>query len=791
MFHFPLISQNELVLDQNKNIMPSGKIDILDPVSTNPIDVYTYDAANDKYVIATNPIILNAQSRAQHTYFVTQLAYCRLSKFLGATMNEFGVTAPQYEFVRDWYGSFDQEDAKNDTIINGIDGLRDANTDLGKVTVVGYWTDKDCEARTYVWDPQCTQDQDGGYIIKNNEKDNGRWILIFDGEYLPSTYYGVYPGRETQMNNLLNFVDTVGTAEKPTAKGIYFQPGVYNASTVALITHKKVLLDADTQFTRDSFEVADLKVIGKASHWICDFWIDNPDSEAHSSWFKSVPIFWRNGTNTLIIDKTNYFVNTAINSAQPLTNVTIIGNTRIPATYGENGTLRLNGCTIVGEKIFNSTDKIAFINTTINDSWWNVPADIDFQTKVFARSSGLNKLVIENFANTTAFVNALTADGRTELDLDGRVISGGFALPTTFNTFRNAKVEGTLAVHHTGLDVLFENVVAHDLIVSCRYFTANNCDISFEIQPSLMILLANNSMIGSQGIWTDRNMQIEMNKCSFSCNINRVTDNTTDEFGIYLTDCQIASNSRIVAKRLNMIRCTTDNAVIKLYPQKTNDTYYLHAYFEDCTFNNATAIEFTKVDPDEDCYNVIADWTIIGNTFNGNANGITCRLYSNRLGANWTRVFIKTHGQAEPRSNVKYFGNKGNCPKENMKGVYLDAMSQVNDPFWEYAETSKLYYFSNTVGGTDPVKYRMMPDLGKASLPFPACTLVDSSTMSIWCYKEGYNRSRELNAYGYLYPAYADKLDQITNGDLFNITPVTLGKFANDSEDSKKMIECI
>jgi hypothetical protein len=298
-------------------------------------------------------------------------------------------------------------------------------------------------------------------------------------------------------------------------------------------------------------------------------------------------------------------------------------------------------------------------------------------------------------------------------------------------------------------------------------------------------------MIGSQGLWSDRNMQIEMNKCSFSCNINRVSDNTTDEFGIYLTDCQIASNSRIVAKRLQMIRCTTDNAVIKLYPHKTNDTYYLHAYFEDCTFNNASPIEFTKVDPDEDCYNVVADWTIIGNTFNGNANGITCRLYSNRLGANWTRVFIKTHGQSEPRSNVKYFGNNGNCPLASMKGVYLDAMSQVNDPFWEYSESSKLYYFSNSVGGTAPVKYRIMPDLGKASLPFPACTVVDSSTMSVWCYKEGYNRSRELNAYGYLYPAYADKLEQITNGDLFSITPVTLGKFANDSEDSKKMISCI
>lgn len=83
MQYIPIISEKDLVLDQNKRIMPNGKIEILDPVSTNPIDVFTYDSQNNKYITATNPIYLDVESRPQHTYFVKQLAYCRLSKYLG------------------------------------------------------------------------------------------------------------------------------------------------------------------------------------------------------------------------------------------------------------------------------------------------------------------------------------------------------------------------------------------------------------------------------------------------------------------------------------------------------------------------------------------------------------------------------------------------------------------------------------------------------------------------------------------------------------------------------------
>lgn len=44
------------VLKQSDKYIPGGKIDILDPVSTNPIDVFVYNATTDTYVVSTNPI---------------------------------------------------------------------------------------------------------------------------------------------------------------------------------------------------------------------------------------------------------------------------------------------------------------------------------------------------------------------------------------------------------------------------------------------------------------------------------------------------------------------------------------------------------------------------------------------------------------------------------------------------------------------------------------------------------------------------------------------------------------
>ena len=67
------LSQADLILDNNGNIIPGGKIEAFDPVSNNKVNIYTYDGSNERYTIAPNPIYLNGESRPEHTYFCDRL----------------------------------------------------------------------------------------------------------------------------------------------------------------------------------------------------------------------------------------------------------------------------------------------------------------------------------------------------------------------------------------------------------------------------------------------------------------------------------------------------------------------------------------------------------------------------------------------------------------------------------------------------------------------------------------------------------------------------------------------
>ena len=665
--YIPILSQADLIVDQKKQIVPNGKIDIWDPISSTPVDVFTYDAANDRYVLAVNPIILNVESRPQHTYFVKQLALCRLSRYVGDFYDTLsGSTAASYSFVREWYGAFSEDDAKNDTIISGISSLADANTELGKVTVVGYWTDKDCEARTYVWDPNCVQDPDGGYIIKSNDIDTGRWILMFDGEYLPSTYYGVYPGRESTMNALLNYVTSVGTAQKPTAPGIYFEPGDYTASTVALITSKKVLLDADTSFSRDSFEVADLKVIGDAQHAICDFWIDNPEATAHSSWFNTLAVFYTCGAKKLVFDENNYFSNTNFTHNITLNQKIIEGSTRMPANYG-NYALVINNCHIEGQKIWDHTDKIIFQNTDFKDIWFKNPSSIDFNTKVTVNSMNVDTIRLDNFANTTAYVNAMAANGATVLDLAGRDIST-LTVPTTVTELRNV-IAGTINCSKgSTADVIFRNVKANSFGLSCRYITLYDSDVSFPSEPTFSAMWGNRSRISSSYPWYTKSKQVICEDCWIGIGFNFVTDNNHDTGTLSFTNCVFQTNVSISTKRLTMKRCTTDNNTIKIYPVKIDNVYHIYGTFENCVFNNNSPIEFTKIENDDNCYDCMLHWSFLNNTFAGNTEGIRMRYWQNRTGSNYGKTFV-----APVHQDITYQGNVGQCPADSPRGTLINA----------------------------------------------------------------------------------------------------------------------
>ena len=665
MFRIPIINQNERFLDLNEQPLVNGKVEILDPVSNNFLTIWSY--SDDEYTVMTNPVRLDIEGRVTQTIFCDRIVYVRVYKYLGRDENNHEI----FEFIRDFYTG-ENENSESREYVVGIEDLKDLDPSVNSsVNVLGYFNAFDCPMRQYVWDANCTQDPDNGYIIASDVLSTGRWILVFSGEYLPSSYYGVYPGQIANINALTSYPEKVGTHLVPTAPGIWFVPGEYAVDT-NLNTAKRVLLDANTQFDCQYFYCGNLTVKGEPQIAICDFDFRDPQQEAHSSWFRTMAGYLTCGAKKFIFDAKDNFVNHTLQNANyVLQNKIIEGQTRLPVTYnGDNCRITFNNCVINAERIFNANDKLSFAYTAIRDHWWINPSQIDFFNNVYARTSSINSLVMDNFTNITAYVNAMAANGATVIDLAGRDISS-IAVPSTVTELRNV-IAGTIACNRTGADIVLRNCKANNINVSCRYLTTYDCDLNFSIEPNTSACWFYRSRINAQTQWTSKTNQIIAENSYIGFNLKLVTDNDANHSYISFTDCEFQQNCAYELKFVIMKRCITNNNSIKIYPHKADDKYYIGSVtFENNTFNNNSPIEFTKIDElngwaQDNVYECIATWTITGNNFMGNSEGLRARYWHHRTGSNYNKTFIAGSG-----NTIVYTGNIGNCPAENSKGMTI------------------------------------------------------------------------------------------------------------------------
>ena len=710
----PFLKQEDLILDNNRQIIPGAKIEVFDPVSNTHVNIYTYDGSNERYTVATNPVYLNLQSRPEHTYFADRLVLCRLYKYIGNFSDpRVDDDTNNWKFIREWNGAFQQDTVKNDTIIFGIESLAEANPHLGSVTVVGYWNNTDCEARTYVWDGNCVQTPDNGYIVKNSDLDTGRWILKFDGEYLPSTYYGVYPGHEANINALLSYVESVGTAGTKTAPGVYFVPGTYDASTVALATAKKLLIDSKTSFTRESIQADDIKVIGgQVTAPICDFYFNENSnnhniSEAHSSWYKSVHKFLTSGAKKLIVDNENNFTDLKLYSSIPLENKILEVNKRIDINYNGNY-IAINRCTIVGEKwIDANTDYIQFRYMNITDRWFTSTNVNSFDVGRIANGHHIeasnnlsDNLSLSNFNSAAIWLKWQIANGVTEIDLEGRTVNSinyneiTKLINAKFTTLSYADNTGTLELHNcegriTGMTV--------------HYLTVYKSVLSFDYQPVSTISAVTNFIdstisqtpLGIDNGWKNSTTAVRATNCTWSVGIDYTNnDNTTAQAAeVSFIKCSMnQTNNYFYLKRCNFEDCVLNNQNIKIYPYKATgvdsaEHYYLNATFINNVINSTYPIEFTKYN-DDVCYDIFFKLGMVGNNFVN--QGITCRYWQNRTGGNYNQRFIavvlwndSVPGMETTEHHVyKYYGNIGNCPKENFTEFAANKNNFVNNSQW-------------------------------------------------------------------------------------------------------------
>lgn len=659
---------NQPYLDQNTGLPVEGRIKVYRHDSNVFAELYTIEGS--QYVVAPNPQLLHGGYPDASLFIDIGIVDVVLEKYIGAE-GQMSVDSPDSDFAQiDVFEAgldYDLTEATADKVDTMAD-LREANTDLGLVQVTWYSEPGDCCPRTYIWDPLSQNEEDGGYVVRSDNSDTGRWILLWGDEVLPCTVYGVRPGDESNMNLLLNYPETVGSFALQTAPCVRFLPGTYT-STVGFATPKQLCFDKGAQFPYSSFICHSLRMFNLPTSYVSDFSFTSKLAEAHSSWFKTASAFLTCGASRLVVDKDNYFTDSQIRTLTTLENQTIefVENTRLPISYVNSGRLKFSKVNIVGTGVFNATDKISFAYTDFKDEWFSqAGSDIDFANFVQCRGTSLNTLRLDNFKSVQAYVNAIRYDGQTLLDLAGRSISG--LAVTTFTEIRNVFCD-TLNIQMSGRDVVLKNVHCNNLVANCRYLTVQDgSDVHFEFEPSIDMLEGKDSRIASGMIWQNGSIYVNCQKCYIGITFDyRMGNNSTASALLRFYDCIFQHNAAIYAKLLEMWRCVTDDNPIKVYPYKSNDVYYLDADFEGNSFNNSVPIEFTKYQDDYDCYDIMLKVKIVGNQFIGNPDGVKMQYWANRAGSDALRTFIReTNGHV-----FEYSGNSGSCPAESMRGVMV------------------------------------------------------------------------------------------------------------------------
>ena len=667
MYRIPVINQSTLFEDINRKALVHGKLEILDPVSNNQLTIWSY--TDDQYTVMANPVILDIEGRVPQTVFCDRIVYVRVYAYKGNDERN----QPIYEFVRDFYAG-ENENSESREYVVGIEALKDLDPSVNSsVNVLGYFNAYDCPMRQYVWDAECTQDADNGYIVASDVSDTGRWILAFSGEYLPSNYYGVYPGHTSNINALLSYIEYVGTALTKTAPGVWFVPGKYSDSTVALITTKKLLIDNTSSFSYKSITSNDdIKIVGgETNHFITDLY---GVKTAHSSWYKTLQGFLDSGAKELIFDKSNNFTQApAMTKNTTLHDVHLVNNTNMYAEMGFNNfTLTLDRCTVDDHLFYPSISRIYFQNMLVTDRYFYEPTvqNIDI-SYINCDNFDFN---LCNFDNAEIYLKWMYQKGNTDIDMQGRIVSDIDFAPS-LTGLHNCRFN-TLTLNDSSKTVFLENCQGILRSVNPANLIIYNCRLTLDTNLALAqggLLNIKDSVITGTGdiqAGADFAMMIVNSTVEPSITCPYVTNTNEQLYNVIVIGSTVGN---IEAKRLEMTNSRA--GTIKIYGSATpagnkiGNVKLENNVIDNFGFFSGTNFESTV----NNC--TFVDTRIVNNTFN---NSFTCPFYVTGSDSN-KYEFISSTGNHE----YIYKGNHGNCPIDSTQlvttlpytdGAYKDAV---------------------------------------------------------------------------------------------------------------------
>lgn len=705
------------LFDLAGNPLVSGRVSFYLKDSDTLANTY-YRDGND-FIEGQNPVILDNSGSFVNTIFLDVAIY-------DVVVEKY--TDGVYHQIENFEFGFEMPDVKNDTMVDGIEGLMNANPELGSVTVIGYDSNVSCGPRSYIWDAQCTDAADGGCIVESNSSENGRWILLSDLRELPCKYYGVAPGYESNISAFLTYPQIVGTY------GIWMPPvprfvsGVYN-STGTFSVDKTISFDPYTRFANASFICPNIECSTRGNY-IADFQFSN-QAYAESSWFRTVHGFWTCGATELHQSRYNYFENGVLSVNIGVANAHISGKAM---AIGGSGQIQFTSCTFEDQSI--STDWYVSISGSFVSDKFFASAYWDFgqyphHTHIQPAS---NVVVIANFADANVYTLWAAAYGFTALDLQGRTI-GTITATMPFTNIANGQINEAHFAH----DVAVYGVTIYNLYLEKRTmsFTGDESSIILKNCTAKNLTLTGSKLYNHCGINSyDTTVRCVDTFVDLTNGlITRATPNDRDEsYGTYFTRCQI-NGGCIDDNGILIVGSQIDNTLIRVIPSGSAGGGTISCRFKDNIFGGTSQVQFvTSLDgvSDPECYEcTVAYIEFTGNTFNTTQMGIKMPFWAED-GAhryiNGVTTYNPSSDSADPTKRgidyfpipFYYYDNVGNCPREYAPPTDSDLPGAlVIAPHWSGIQQGAGIYFEKGVNAYSVFALPAIVNSSKDPLPGP------------------------------------------------------------------------
>ena len=670
-------------VDQRDNSFVEGRLSVYLRDSDTLADTYTLEAGT--FVQAENPVLLHAGIPDDTLFADAGIYRLKVEKYTGPT-GSLSVESPDgyfeqidiYEVGFDW-----DSESSSATVVENMEDLATVDPSVGSVTVLCHDSLGDCVPRTYIWDESAVDTVDGGYVVGSNVSDTGRWILLWGDEILPCTVYGVTPENTGNLNLLLNYPLLVGSFHIVTAPCVRFLPGDYDVYST-FVTDKELCFDDGARFTAATFTCPCARTFGGNSSYVADFNFTDKATVAHSSWFRSVYSFWTCGASTLIIDATNYFTNKMVYSSAHVNQATIVGRTRIDATYGANGYLYIENCTIVGAKIFSpSLDRIRFRLMDVKLEWFNSTDYRNFDFGLISQGHRLqvrtradvNQLSIENFLQEPSiFVLAILADEQTVLDGTGLEIHDVLATNEQLTTIKNVAYTGSISdsACNNWQNVTVSGTLA--FVGSSRNVYMKGCNIALsgDTRP-ISYLSLTDCTVRYNGKFCPSYTEMHVKGGTFSAPVelsdsakqSRTKNKTVVFDGVDID----MSGASIWVNSIEMRNCRS-SAHVYLVPYSADGHFYVDGTFDHNRFIGGSLIDVNVKDPitESAVREVLCNLAVTNNSFEQeDSRGIAVPRFCNDF----------VHTFVDSASVTVYRGNIGKCPRECTKTFTFKASNMT------------------------------------------------------------------------------------------------------------------